>query len=692
MPTKKHPDIIAMSAPVTIEAASIEGEESQGPPKFSVIAYTGGQLQLNGWDQPVVVDLEGLDYSNSLIANMDHDTKQRVGHVTESVKADGKLLLSGIVSAATPAANEVISNAKNGFPWQASIEAGKLKLEPVRAKQTVEVNGQTFTGPLYVARKATLKGFAFVSHGADDNTSVTIAATAASNKEKKMNADCKKWIEAMGLDVDTLSAEVIANLEADFEGREGKRTIKAASTGDALEAKALEAERRRDIKAMAEAWCDQALETGRYDDVSVVRQKRDEAIEAGMSLSDFKYELKIATLTNTAPTIHTGVNKNVNNRVLEAAVCMTGNLQNHEQMFDDQTLQAAHDTFKHGISLGELLIIAARANGYHGAGSKVTLEVQRAAFGQTGHGRQIHASGGYSTLSIPDVLSNVANKFIREGWMHVDQAWRKISAIRTVTDFKQTTTVSLTGGLMFEQLGPDGHIKHGEIGNETYTNQADTYAKMFAITRKDIINDDLNALTAVPRRLGRGGALKLNDLFWREFLDPSVPNFFHANNGNVSTDDGTLGLTGLDQAYVIFMNQTDPDGTPLGSEPKILLVPTALATTARQLMTSEKIKGDTDEADANVWRGRFEVVTSPYLSNAAYTGNSSFAWYLLADPNDIPVIEVAALNGRVEPTVDTADADFNTLGIQMRGYSDVGVKVQEPRGGVRADGSAADGS
>ena len=76
------------------------------------------------------------------------------------------------------------------------------------------------------------------------------------------------------------------------------------------------------------------------------------------------------------------------------------------------------------------------------------------------------------------------------------------------------------------------------------------------------------------------------------------------------------------------------------------------------------------------------------MHNAAYTGYSAAAWYLLADPGVMPVIEIVALNGRVEPTIETADADFNVLGVQMRGYSDVGVNLQEYRGGVRADGSS----
>ena len=62
---------------------------------------------------------------------------------------------------------------------------------------------------------------------------------------------------------------------------------------------------------------------------------------------------------------------------------------------------------------------------------------------------------------------------------------------------------------------------------------------------------------------------------------------------------------------------------------------------------------------------------------------------MLADPNDEAVIEIAALNGRVEPTVDTADANFNVLGVQMRGYCDIGVNFQEHRAGVHADGGTS---
>ena len=52
------------------------------------------------------------------------------------------------------------------------------------------------------------------------------------------------------------------------------------------------------------------------------------------------------------------------------------------------------------------------------------------------------------------------------------------------------------------------------------------------------------------------------------------------------------------------------------------------------------------------------------------------------------MIEVAFLNGQESPTIETAEADFNVLGIQMRGYHDFGVALQEPKAGVKAKGEA----
>ncbi len=283
---------------------------------------------------------------------------------------------------------------------------------------------------------------------------------------------------------------------------------------------------------------------------------------------------------------------------------------------------------------------------------------------------------------------------VRDAFMAVESAWREIAAINPVRDFKTLSTYSLTGDMKYKLLSPSGEIQHGTMGDTTYTNKADTYARMLAITRQDLKNDDLSALTRVPRMLGRGAALALNDKFWTIFLNNS--SFFTSGRGNESSGAGSaLALAGLNAAEIKFRALTDPDDHPMGHTPRILLVPSALKYTANQLMLSNNLSSTAawnsttgaEYGTTNVFAGRFKVVSSAYMSIASITGYSAAYWYLLADPADVPVIEVIFVDGKDVPTVDSADADFDQLGIQLRGYYDFGVALQEYRGGVKSLGS-----
>ncbi|NBW17448.1 MAG: hypothetical protein EBR82_56655, partial [Caulobacteraceae bacterium] len=120
------------------------------------------------------------------------------------------------------------------------------------------------------------------------------------------------------------------------------------------------------------------------------------------------------------------------------------------------------------------------------------------------------------------------------------------------------------------------------------------------------------------------------------------------------------------------------DGKPLGVTPRTLLVSPENEITAAELMSgSLLITGENaTRANVNVLAGRYQVVTSSYLT-------SSSTWWLVANPADLPAMEVAFLNGVRVPTVEQAEADFNVLGVQMRGYFDFGVAKAESRGAYR---------
>ncbi len=262
-----------------------------------------------------------------------------------------------------------------------------------------------------------------------------------------------------------------------------------------------------------------------------------------------------------------------------------GRLENVERFYSEPVLDAASKHFRGTVGLQELLLEAAWANGYDGRSFRDSRMVLAYAFG-----RDVQA--GLSNVDIGGILSNVANKFLLEGFYSVERTWRNICAVRNVSDFKTVTSYRLIGRDQYEMVAPGGEFKHGTLGEESYTNKADTYGLMLAIDRRDIINDDLGAITLVPRKHGRGSGLKINDVFWTAFMNNAA--FFTAGNKNYITGATTaLGIDGLTAAETAFMEQVDSDGKPIGVMPVILLVPPALSAAGTALNKSLELRDTT---------------------------------------------------------------------------------------------------
>lgn len=631
-----------MQTPETILLFSVPQIEAAGAdtlPRFRMVAYTGGTMRIAGFPHPVVVDLAGMEIpSQNLPIRLDHERRQGVGHTQKVAIEGGHLVAEGIISRETSWARDVATSGTHGFPWQASIGAAVIEVERIPEGRTIEVNGQSFAGPVHVVRRSVLREISFVDSGADAGTSARIAARHI--EEKPMN-------------------ETQTTPEAGAE-------VQLKTPGAVEEMRAEAARESRRITAI------RALCKGEHPDLEA------KAIEEGWDATRAELEILRASRPS-APAIVEGAPRAAATDVLEAAAIMAGGIPADHLVsrYGEPAVEAAQKRFRNGIGLQQLILEAAWAQGSSARFFRDDPEgILRAAF---------------STFSLPGILSNVANKYLLTGFMGVEQAWQQIASIRSVKDFKAVTSYRLTGGFEYEEVGPGGELKHADVGEESFTNQARTYGRMFSLTRTDLINDDLGALTAVPQRIGRGGALKLGKVFWSTFLDSA--NFFTAGHGNYLTGaDTALSIDALTAAELKFLEQTDPDGNPLALAGKTLLVPPALKVQAELLMSSLKLNETTTANKAkpsdNPHAGKFGVLSSVYLSNAALAGSSAKAWYLLADPGDLPLIEVAFLNGKQQPTVERAEADFNVLGIQFRGYFDFGVALQDWRAGIKVKGEA----
>lgn len=512
-----------------------------------------------------------------------------------------------------------------------------------------------------------------------------------------------QWLAANKYDEAALTPEMRKHLEAAW-----KAEIAAAHPAPALDKPAAEstvddklavfeaeAKRKDFIRESCEKWAAENTHAG----TEKFKQLRalQEAAMADPKTDRNAFQLAMLRFDRTVGMmVLTPRQTEASPEIIEAALCVAGGLENIEKHYKDQTLEASRRQYKNGVGLQAAIGECARANGWRGHDVKANwFQATRAAFRANGDGGEMYSAvTGPSTYSLPNIFSNVGNKFMREGFMAVENSWREFAEITRFNDFKQKTELGLTGSMLYNELPPSGEIKHTTLGEITYTNRAKTYAVMLGLDRQSIVNDDLGVLTGASRRMGRGYALTLNNLVYTTFINNST--FFTSGNNNVITGatsvlSGATGIEALRLAVEKFKLQTDPDGLPLGATPKILLVPASLEIAAKNLMNSTQVIGSTTAnspmPDGNPFAGMFKVVVSPYLQNSSYTGFSATAWYLLSDPSDIPVLEVGFLNGVDSPTVETENAEFNMLGIALRGYFDAGVALKEFRGGVRAAGA-----
>lgn len=664
------------------ESSSTPAEVEEKPiPSFWASAYNGGVMVFNEFETPLVVDLSGMKFlRNDLPVRFQHDAEKGVGHTTElTIHESGWLSIRGVISRDTKYARDVIESAKKGFPWSASIGADVHEMESIGKGEAVEVNGSTHVGPLLVARKTVLVEMSFVDMGADS----TARAYVFAQDGGKLNGGILLGGSAMGKKATEMEGGGDSDLSVNPSNEPkpaGPKIEAAASDTNSLakppgfdtegvirshrEAMAAESDRIASITKVCAAG-------GGHSDIEA------KAIREGWNVDRTELEVLRASRPS-APAVHVGGDDTSTAEVLEAAIAQTGRLEGVDKAYPEKTLEAANKRFRSNIGLQELLLEAAAANGNRFRSFKQDPHaVIRAAFASGGG--SIRA--GLSSINIGGILSNVANKFLLQGFNSVETAWREICSIRNVTDFKTVTSYRLTGNEVYQQVPAGGELKHGTLGEESFTNKADTYGLLLSVDRRDMINDDLGAITDIPRKLGRGGGLKLNQVIWAEFLNDAA--FFSSGNGNLIDD--VFDIDGLTVAETTFLEFEDPEGNPLGGMPEILLVPPSLSVQANNVFNSTEIWPATGASSTpmnNPHAGKFRVVMSRYLKNAP------LAWYLLGSPNDLPVIEVCFLNGQQSPIIESTDADFNVLGIQFRGYHDFGAAKQDPRGGVKSSGDA----
>lgn len=701
-----------------ISAAAVDWTEIQAAadgggnklPRFRMNLYNGGKMRLRHYDYPVVVDLQGLEWTETLARPVlrDHDIAKAVGHTTR-IWIDGRnLYVEGEISCVNEHATEVVASGKNKFPWRSSMGAQPMVMEFVPEGMSRRVNDEVVDGPFYHSMKTVLSEASFVALGADDGTSAQIAAqlAVAPESEIEMNKKFREWLLARGWnDPEGLSETQVSTLQAQFD--EEQAAIKASATsanptGSPAAIAASGGQSAAQPVAAAqpqmpsiEAYRTQvAAEMRRHAQINAVQGMTPDiaakAIENGWDADRAELEVMRCGRTHvgTAPFVSAGRSEDgkLNIPALTAAVCLSTGLVTESDLekdrkFGPQVLEAAEKY--RGIGLTEVMHMCAHAEGHY------------IGFGN----REEIAAAGFTTNGVSDILSNSMNKLLMAGYESIPQVAPMVCKSRPLRDFKPHTMHRLLGTGEWEKVGSNGELQHGKLDENTYSVQADTYGKLMVLDRKTVVNDDLGAFLELPFLMGQDAANKV-DAEFATLLLGGTSSFFHAaNNGNLLTGgDSALGITGLTKAHTAFRKQKVGPGAqakdkrPVNIPPKHLLVPVELEIQAESLMKEGKlITGENATTTANNPHvGKYQVIGWPHLSDTFFSGNSATAWYLLANPQTLPGFIIGWLNGRNSPVIENVTKRMPAQfidGMAWRGYSDFGFGLGDPKAWVKSAGT-----
>ena len=332
------------------------------------------------------------------------------------------------------------------------------------------------------------------------------------------------------------------------------------------------------------------------------------------------------------------------------------------------------------------------AKAYLGArGFKTTgmskMEIAGAALGLT----QLRGSGYHTTSDFSYLLADVANKSLSAEYTAATQTFQPITRRVSLTDFKPANRIQIGDAPALHPVNEHGEFTRGTIAEGREQIQLASYGRVFAITRKALVNDDTDAFSRVPAKFGRMAKNLESDLVWYQILKNAAMGdgtvLFHSTHHNLDGTGAVISISSISDAETAMLLQTGLDSSTLiMASPKYLIVPPEQKTLALQFV-SVNMQAQ-QAANVNPFAGQLVVIAEPRLSTGVTIGvgpgavtaaGSSIAWYLAADPSQVDILELALLEGQEGPLVESR-VGFDVDGLEIKCRHDVGAKVIDHRG------------
>lgn len=289
-------------------------------------------------------------------------------------------------------------------------------------------------------------------------------------------------------------------------------------------------------------------------------------------------------------------------------------------------------------------------------------------------GRAFTQSGS----DFPVLLESTMHKALQAAYAVAPDTWSRWCVTGTVSDFREHSRYRVGSIGNLDKLTESGEFKNKKIPDgEKATITAGTKGNTINLTRQAIINDDLGAFLGLATAFGRAAKRTIEaDAYAFLASNPKLDSnktLFHADHGNILAA-AVPSVASVDAMRVQLAQQKDVGGNDvLDLSPALWLGPTKYGSAAR---VTNKAEYDPDAEGKlqrpNAVQGLFrDIVDTARIKDDK--------WYLFADPNDCPAIEVAFLDGITEPFLDYEEG-FTVDGVRWKARLDFGIAALDYRG------------
>jgi hypothetical protein len=305
----------------------------------------------------------------------------------------------------------------------------------------------------------------------------------------------------------------------------------------------------------------------------------------------------------------------------------------------------------------------------------------------TGKVDRVRLTESIGTDTFGDVLGNSITRRMQAEFRNAVawDAWRRVVNVSQVMDFRSQERVQMGGfGDLPIVAERGGYTALSDPSDDKATYAVAKRGGLAEVTMEAIKNDDVNAIRRIPVELGRS-AMRTLYTFVFEFFRANAAVYdtvalYHASRGNLfSTALSTAQLSVHRLAMKKQLIRDAGAGKRMGIGPSMLLVPDDL----------EEAAVDLFRRNTNNDKTFVQSLTMDIIPVSTWTDVND--WVTLANPLDIPVLEVGFLDGQEEPVLLTQDSPTegtvftnDTIRYKVRHIYGGAILVDGPKGTTKA--------